>query len=250
LEAIRELCAPSQYRFANGEVYTGEVLLAFFMGDQVAHDKLFGRRSKGCRMCYAPHDQLADTNEIWPLFDWRACHRSLQRHALACLDDDGKVIYGKGKVIAKWEQKHGMHFMYNSVFEFADEIGLDPVIGMPRDFLHWIILGLFGYHIVKAIIFLISKTILADAYLTEHGNRRAPVNQQTMHHVLQRLARRLASIEADEPCLTITPEFAQHFLKVYELGKSSFTGPRMTYLILVLPYVMKSYQCCHRSSSS
>ena len=238
LEAIRELCAPSQYRFANGEVYTGEVRLAFFMGDQVAHDKLFGRRSKGCRMCYAPHDQLADTNEIWPLFDWRACHRSLQRHALSCLDDDGKVIYGKGKVIAKWEQKHGMHFMYNSVFEFADEIGLDPVIGMPRDFLHWIILGLFGYHIVKAIIFLISKTILADAYLTEHGNRRAPVNQQTMHHVLQRLARRLASIEADESCLTITPEFAQHFLKVYELGKSSFTGPRMTYLILVLPYVM------------
>jgi hypothetical protein len=59
-----------------------------------------------------------------------------------------------------------------------------------------------------------------------------------MHHVLQRLARRLASIEADESCLTITPEYAQHFLKVYELGKSSFTGTRMTYLILVLPYVM------------
>ena len=36
-----------------------------------------------------------------------------------------------------------MHFMYNSVFEFADEIGLDQVTGMPRDFLHWIILGLF-----------------------------------------------------------------------------------------------------------
>ena len=54
------------------------------------------------------------------------------------------VIYGKGKVIAKWEQKHGMHFMYNSVFEFADEIGLDPVIGMPRDFFYWIILGLLA----------------------------------------------------------------------------------------------------------
>jgi hypothetical protein len=59
-----------------------------------------------------------------------------------------------------------------------------------------------------------------------------------MHHVLQRWANRLARIEADESCLTITPEFAQHFLKVYELGKSSFTGPCMTYLILVLPYVM------------
>ena len=238
LEAIRELCAPSPYRFANGEVYTGEVRLAFFMGDQPAHNKHVGWRSNGCRMCSAPHDRLADTDEIWPLFDWRACHRSLQRHALSCLDDDGNVIYGKGIVISNWERRYGVHFMYTSVFEFADEIGLDPVMGLPRDFLHWIILGLFGYHIVKAIIYLITQTILADVYLTAHGGQRAPVNQQTMNHVLQRLARRLASIEADDSCLTITPEYAQHFLKVYELGKSSFTGTRMTYLILVLPYVM------------
>ena len=95
------------------------------------------------------------------------------------------MSYMAGNVISNSERRYGVHFMYNSVFEFADEIGPDPVIGMPRDFLHWIFLGLFGYHIVKAITYLISKTILADAYLTEHGNRRAPVNQQTMHHVLQ-----------------------------------------------------------------
>ena len=46
-----------------------------------------------------------------------------------------------------------MHFVYNHVFDFADEIRMDPVMGMPRDFLHWIILSLFGYHIVKAIDF-------------------------------------------------------------------------------------------------
>ena len=135
LEAIRELCAPAHYKFANGEIYTGEVRLAFFMGDQPAHDKHFGWKCKGCRICTAPYDRLGDTDEVWPLFDWRACQRSLQRHALACLDDDGEVIYGKGKVISNWEQRHGMHFMYNSVFEFADEIGLDPVMGMSRDFL-------------------------------------------------------------------------------------------------------------------
>ena len=73
-------------------------------------------------------------------------------------------MYGKGKLISKWERRHGVHFMYNSVFELADEIGLDPVMGVPRDFLHWIILVFFGYHIVKAIVYLISKTILADAY--------------------------------------------------------------------------------------
>ena len=238
LEAIKEIGSPAPYRFANGEVHVGEGRLAFFMGDQPAHDKHAAKKSKSCRMCGAPHDKLADTDEVWPLIDWRACKLSMLRTAATCLDDDGKVIYGKMKVITAWEKKYGMHFMHNSVFEFADEIGLDPVLGLPRDFLHWIILGLFGYHIVKAIIYLISKIILADAYLTAHVNRPAPVNQTTMHHVLQRLARRLASITADESCLTISQEFAQHFLKVYENGKSSFTGPRMTYLILVLPYVM------------
>ena len=211
---------------------------AFLMGDQPAHDKHYAKKSKSCRVCGAPCDRLDDTDSSWPLNDWRKCYRSLLRTADSCLDDEGAVIYGKKKVIKRWEKKYGMHFVHNSVFEFADEIGLDPVVGMPRDFLHWIILGLFGYHIVRAIIYLISKTILADVYLIAHGNRRAPVNQTTMHHVLQRLARRLSSISADESCLTISEEFAQHFLKVYELGKSSFTGGRMTYLILVLPYVM------------
>jgi hypothetical protein len=33
-------------------------------------------------------------------------------------------------------------------------------------------------------------------------------------------------------------KFAKHFLKVYVEGKSKFTGPRMLYLMLVLPYVL------------
>ncbi len=54
--------------------------------------------------------------------------------------------------------------MHNSLFYIADDVGLLPVIGLPRNFLHWIVLGLFGYHIVKAILHLLFKTILADAY--------------------------------------------------------------------------------------
>jgi hypothetical protein len=52
------------------------------------------------------------------------------------------------------------------------------------------------------------------------------------------LAKCLASIEADESCHTIIPEYTQRVLKVYELGKSGFTGPHMTYLILVVPNVI------------
>ncbi len=59
-----------------------------------------------------------------------------------------------------------------------------------------------------------------------------------MAHVLRRLARRLSRIISDDSCLTISEKFSQHFLKVYEEGKSSFTGGRMIYLMLVLPYVL------------
>ena len=58
-----------------------------------------------------------------------------------CLDNDGKVLYGKKQVTEKWERKCGIHFKHNSLFDMGDNIRLLPVIGMPRDFLHWIILG-------------------------------------------------------------------------------------------------------------
>jgi hypothetical protein len=238
LEAIRELNSPASYRFANGQVLIGEARLAFVMGDQPAQDKHIGKKSKSCRMCLCPSDKLDSTDENFTVFDWRACRRSLLRTADACLGDDGKVLYGKKKVTEEWERKYGIHFMQNSLFDMADDVGLHPVIGLPRDFLHWIILGLFGYHIVKAIIHLLSKTIVAPAYLTEHGRRKAPVNQSTIAHVLRRMARRLSRITGNESCLTISEKFAQHFLKVYEEGKSSFTGGRMIYLMLVLPYIL------------
>ena len=60
-----------------------------------------------------------------------------------------------------------------------------------------------------------------------------------MKSVLARLARRLSAINADESCITITPEFSEHFLKVYEAGKSSFTGSRMNSIMLVLPYILR-----------
>ena len=82
--------------------------------------------------------------------------------------------------------------MHNSLFDMADGVGLHRVIGLPRDFLHLIVLGLFGYHIVKAITYLLSQTVVAPACLTEHKTRKAPVNQSTMAHVLRRMARRLS----------------------------------------------------------
>ncbi len=177
-------------------------------------------------------------DETFLYFDWRECRQSLLHTADECLDYNGKVLYCKKKVIEEWEKKYGIHFMHNSMFDMADDVGLLPVIGLPSDFLHWIVLGLFGYRIVKAILHVLFKTILADAYLSEHCGRKAPVTQSTMARVLLRLALLLSRITSDESCLTISEKFSQHFLKVYEEGKSSFTGGRMIYLMLVLPNVL------------
>ena len=77
LEAVRELNSPAAYRFANGQVLMGEVRLAFLMGDQPAQDKHIGKKSKSCRMCLCPCDELASTEETFPSFDWRECYESL-----------------------------------------------------------------------------------------------------------------------------------------------------------------------------
>jgi hypothetical protein len=54
LEAIRELNSPASYRFANGQILMGEARLAFIMGDQPAHNKHMGKKSKSCWIMFVP----------------------------------------------------------------------------------------------------------------------------------------------------------------------------------------------------
>ena len=63
----------------------------------------------------------------------RESKRSLFRTTDECLDDDGNVVYGKKKVIDGWEKKYGLQFMHNCLFDMADDVGLHPVVGPPRD---------------------------------------------------------------------------------------------------------------------
>ena len=56
---------------------------------------------------------------------------------------------------------------------------------------------------------------------------------------LAEIGNRLSSTIADESCLTITADFSRHFLKVAEQGGSPFTGDRMMYVILTLPYMIR-----------
>jgi len=90
----------------------------------------------------------------------------------------------------------------------------------------------------------------------------ALMNHEKMNAIWIRLAERLAQIIQDESGYTITAKMAKHFLKVnttvgqtlanflymltrtrggqvYQLGQSSFTGPRMHLVMLALPHALR-----------
>ena len=73
----------------------------------------------------------------------------------------------------------------------------------------------------------------------QSGYRKAPIPENAIKGVLQRLANRWSSTIADESCLTITADFSRHFLKVAEQGSSPFTGDRMMYVMLTLTYMIR-----------
>jgi len=235
---IRIVCRPRAWLFADKEIRMAEGRLAYFIGDQPAQDKLLGKLTKGCSVCWAPGDQMDSTDKVWPLRGAAALLSSMRRMAADCLNEAGEVKRGKAERIKAWETENRMRFGSNSLLELID-LGFHATIMLPRDFLHHILLGLFGFHIIKALIYLIMSLISKSVFCQSYGPRRAPVPESVMKRVLRRLATRLSTVQSDESCLTITQKFARHFLKVYEDGKSSFTGPRMINIMLVLPYMLR-----------
>lgn len=244
VQEIRQFCKPRPWLFADGVTRLGEGRPAIFIGDQPGQDKLLSKLTKGCSVCMAPFEELDCTDKDWPLRDSLELLQSMRRVAAECLNDAGEVIRGKKKILEEWESANRMRFGSNAVLEMID-LGFHALLQLPRCFLHLVVIGLFGHHVCKASIHLIEITIIKKEYTTAHGTkgrpgyRKPPLPENATKGVLQRLADRLSSIISDESCLTITADFSRHFLKVYEKGRSSFTGDRMMYIMLTLPYVIR-----------
>ena len=83
-----------------------------------------------------------------------------------------------------------MRFGSNAILELID-LGIDALLQLPRCFLHLIILGLFGHHIIKAIIHLIEFTLTKKEYTSAYGvkgqsgYRKAPIPENAIKGVLQ-----------------------------------------------------------------
>ena len=149
--------------------------LAFAMGDGPAQNKHLAKETKGCGVCMAPADELDRTDQTWPL---RECHdilHSLLLLAAECLNDAREEMRGKLKVIKEWEQSNRMRFGPNRLLELLEDLHFHVTLFTPRDFLHAIILGLFGYHIFRAIIYLIESAISRPEFCSAHGGEPVPV---------------------------------------------------------------------------
>jgi hypothetical protein len=102
-------------------------------------------------------------------------------------------------------------------------------------------LGLFGDHIVPAILYRYTQILRRPDLLTSKG--KPLVTKARLEIVWTRLADRLSTVVADTSMITISPEYAGHFydMPVYINGKENakLTGDRMKILMLTLPFMVR-----------
>ena len=100
-------------------------------------------------------------------------------------------------------------------------------------------LGLFGDHIVPAILYRYTQILRRPDLLSSKG--KPLVTKARLEIVWTRLADRLSTVVADTSMITISPEYAGHFYDMYINGKENakLTGDRMKILMLTLPFMVR-----------
>ena len=77
--------------------------------------------------------------------------------------------------------------------------------------------------------------------MDKDGNSHPLQSNESVARVFKRLADRLQCVVSDTSTVTITPEYAAHFLEVYvkKSDGAKFTGDRIRFLMLSLPLAVR-----------
>ena len=99
-------------------------------------------------------------------------------------------------------------------------------------------LGLFGDHIVQAILYCYTQELRRPDLVDAKG--KPLIKNARLKVVWSRLANWMATVMADTSMFTISPEYATHFFDMYINGKENakLTGDRMKFLMLSLRFMV------------
>jgi hypothetical protein len=113
----------------------------------------------------------------------------------------------------------------------------------PKDELHQWFIGLYGEHIIPAIVHRYTQVLQRPDLFTldRNGDKHALVSNEAVARVLKRLANRLLGVVSDTSTITITPEYAALFLEVYvkKTDGAKFTGDIIRFLMMSLPLAVR-----------
>ncbi len=113
----------------------------------------------------------------------------------------------------------------------------------PKDELHQWFIGLYGEHIIPAIVHQVLQR--PDLFtLDKNGDKHPLISNEAVARVFKRLADRLQGVVSDTSTITITPEYVQcaaHFLEVFvkKTDGAKFTGDRIRFLMMSLPLAVR-----------
>ena len=100
-------------------------------------------------------------------------------------------------------------------------------------------LGLFGDHIVPAVLYRYTQVLRREDLVDTKGKPLVTVAR--LNAVWKRLADRFATVVTDTSMITLSPEYAAHFHDIYIDGKecAKMTGDHMKMLMLTLPFMVR-----------
>jgi hypothetical protein len=190
-----------------------------------------------CPSCWCLSDDLSETNgfsELRTVADVRAM---AQKARDDLLDIDGDPLQNCIGKVKDAERTMKMKLIPENAWMKVKNFEL--FMSCPKDELHQWFLGLYGEHIVPAALHRYLMILTRPDLVDSSG---APLlSAASVMDVWVRIATRLSSLRADTSMITISPDYASHFMNVYINKKegATYTGDRMKLLMLSLPFVLR-----------
>ena len=100
-------------------------------------------------------------------------------------------------------------------------------------------LGLFGDHIVPAVLYRYTQVLRRPDLLNSKG--KPLVSNERLEAVWKRLSDRFSTVVVDTSMIIMSTAYAAHFHDIYIDGKENakMTGDRMKMLMLTLPFMVR-----------